>query len=96
MRSFFLWAGQHVLYWLWFLMWPVVVWRWTGRVPHIPWKFRRWLRGSCLIGGVFWGGALVMAVIHLDFGWVYEPLVFYIPWGMEALRRAEQLSKRYP
>ena|SRR3989344_7282844 len=95
MRYLMLWAGQKMLYGLWFLAWPIVIWRWMARIPYGSPRERRHLRGSCFIGGIFWGGCVLTGVVNLDVSLVYHPLIFYIPWGIRAMHTVNELVRKH-
>ncbi len=95
MRYLVLWAGQKILFGLWFLTWPVVVWRWTRQALYLPSDRRKRLRGGCLIGGIFWGGCVLRGLVDLEVEWIYGPLAFYIPWGIKILDTVDTIVQKH-
>ncbi len=95
MRYLMLWAGQKILFGLWFLGWPAVIWRWLRRAQYVPHRERKHLRIQCLVGGVIGSGFLAMGISDFDFAWIYEVTIIYAPWGFEALAKANTLARKY-
>ncbi|OGG54168.1 hypothetical protein A3C20_03645 [Candidatus Kaiserbacteria bacterium RIFCSPHIGHO2_02_FULL_55_25] len=89
-----LWAGQSILTGAWLMMWPVVLWRWTNRT-NVPKKYLGYFRTSSVIGGIPVLGLVISKIVGMDLGWFELIILYYLPWGIYATRKARRLSERY-
>ncbi len=91
----FLWAGQKVLSFLWFVPWPLVVWRWTITAKHVPLSKRQNFRSECLRGILY---AVIIYCLTDSIGdalWMDIFFLPYFPLGKDTLKHARKLASEY-
>jgi hypothetical protein len=91
MRSLVLWAGQYVLYWLWFSLWPIVAWRWTRRAYFVPSKELTKIKGVYILTTL-----ICIPLVKAQDAWLFEIAVsYYLSAGFIVLKEIYRLVRKY-
>lgn len=95
MRNLLMWAGQWILFGLWLMVWPIVVWRWTRCSHFVPRQDLKSIRTECGFG---LGILFIFSIYFLssfEFGWWEIVVAYYVPLGLGAVERARLLHAKY-
>jgi hypothetical protein len=83
---------------LWFLAWPIVVWRWARRATWVPEKERSVIRGDCVVVVIALVPFPVLMYGESDFFfWILATMgiCYYMRWGVITFRRVTVLVRKY-